>query len=91
MCMLLSRGKEVVTTAKIRFDVEDTGIGIEPEKLDTVFESFTQADNSTSRKYGGDRPGFDDNKEDCRFALRYRYGQKHTGAWKRFYIDSAVG
>ncbi len=37
----------------IRFDVIDTGIGIEKEKIDTIFESFSQADNSTTRKYGG--------------------------------------
>lgn len=37
----------------IRFDVEDTGIGIPPEKQEKVFESFTQADGSTSRIYGG--------------------------------------
>ena len=37
----------------IRFDVEDTGIGIAKEKQDLVFESFCQADGSTSRKFGG--------------------------------------
>ncbi|RKY08419.1 MAG: hypothetical protein DRP66_04545 [Planctomycetota bacterium] len=37
----------------IRFDVEDTGIGIPPEKHEKIFESFTQADGSLSREYGG--------------------------------------
>ncbi len=37
----------------LRFVVRDTGIGISPEKVQTVFESFTQADSSTTRNYGG--------------------------------------
>ena len=37
----------------IRFSIIDTGIGIEPEKVDRVFSSFTQADDSTTRQYGG--------------------------------------
>ncbi|WOO42162.1 ATP-binding protein [Rubellicoccus peritrichatus] len=38
---------------KIYCDVTDTGIGIEPEKIPRLFKAFSQADSSTTRKYGG--------------------------------------
>ncbi len=38
---------------RCRFEVADTGIGILPEKLSTIFEFFSQADTNTTRKYGG--------------------------------------
>mgnify|MGYP003700359033 CR=1 FL=1 len=37
----------------LSFAVSDTGIGIPPEKLESIFGSFTQVDSSTTRKYGG--------------------------------------
>ncbi|HSH03652.1 MAG TPA: response regulator [Anaerolineae bacterium] len=38
---------------ELLFTVRDTGIGIAEEQLQTVFDSFSQADNSTTRQYGG--------------------------------------
>lgn len=39
--------------AKIQFLVSDNGIGISEDKLETIFESFEQEDNTTTRKFGG--------------------------------------
>lgn len=49
----VSHDHEDTTHATIRFSVLDTGIGIPPERMGAIFESFSQVDSSTTRKYGG--------------------------------------
>lgn len=46
-------GKMVEGESWIHFTIADSGIGIDPEKIPELFEEFTQADNSATRKFGG--------------------------------------
>ena len=49
----IDRQSEQNGNVELHFKVTDTGIGIPPEKHAILFQAFTQADSSTTRKYGG--------------------------------------
>jgi PAS domain S-box-containing protein len=66
-------------SARIRFAVTDTGIGIANDKLSTIFESFKQAEADTTRKYGGTGLGL---------AISKRLVELHDS---RINVDSVLG
>jgi light-regulated signal transduction histidine kinase (bacteriophytochrome)/DNA-binding response OmpR family regulator len=49
----VSKGSETETHAEVRIEIQDSGIGIPLETQGRLFQAFSQADGSTSRKYGG--------------------------------------
>lgn len=64
---------------QVRFEVKDTGIGIPVERQQDIFRSFTQADNSITRKYGGTGLGL---------TISHRLAEMLGG---RMWVESAPG
>ena len=62
---LVVQGEHENGVGWVRMSVSDSGIGIPPEKIDHVFEEFSQADESTTRDYGGTGLGLPISRRFC--------------------------
>jgi CheY-like chemotaxis protein len=71
--------------------VTDTGIGIEPEKLDKLFHSFSQADSSTTREYGGTGLGLTIAKNLCEMMSGEISVLSKSGAGSEFSFSVRLG
>ncbi len=65
----------------IQFEIKDTGIGISPEAQINIFDAFSQADGSMSRKYGGTGLGLTICRQLCRDDGRLDRRREHT--WEK--------
>jgi len=74
------------TSQFIQFTVSDTGIGISPEQQKTIFEPFTQADSSTTRKYGGTGLGLSISTHLVRMMGGEMWVESQPGIGTKFYF-----
>ena len=75
------------TGERLRFAVSDTGIGLSPEQLSRLFVPFTQAEASTTMKFGGTGLGLSISRELCRLLGGDIFVQSELGAGSTFTID----
>jgi PAS domain S-box-containing protein len=75
------------TNMVFRFEVRDSGIGIKPEKMDKIFEAFSQEDNSTTKRYGGTGLGLTISNELLQLMNSQLQLESKIGEGSIFYFD----
>jgi PAS domain S-box-containing protein len=75
----------------LHFTVSDTGVGIPPEKLKLIFEPFSQADSSTTRKYGGTGLGLTISARLVEMMGGRMWVESEAGRGSEFHFTARVG
>lgn len=83
-CSVVSQTERNVT---LLFSVSDTGIGIDSDAFETIFESFSQGDTATTRKYGGTGLGLSISSNLVKAMQSKLYVNSKKGAGSNFYFQ----
>jgi CheY-like chemotaxis protein len=75
----------------LHFTVSDTGVGIAPEKLNAIFDSFSQADTSTTREYGGTGLGLTISRRLIEMMGGRIWVESEPGVGSRFHFTVRLG
>ncbi len=71
----------------VRFAIQDTGIGVAPEKLNSIFDAFTQADGSHTRRFGGTGLGLTITRRLVNLMGGRLWAESEAGQGSCFYVE----
>ncbi len=89
--LLISQTNEWEKKVRLEFAISDTGIGIPKERIENIFESFTQASGSTKRLYGGTGLGLTISKQLTELQGGELWVDSEDGKGSTFYIGMEFG
>ncbi|MCP5230990.1 MAG: response regulator [Zoogloeaceae bacterium] len=89
--ILVEQTNQTDSSVELRFSVRDTGIGMTPEQIGKLFESFSQADTSTTRKYGGTGLGLSISKRLAEKMGGHIWVESTPGVGSTFHVTAVFG